>query len=281
MGRPMSLLLHNAGLNVMGYDTWQVARTSYAAAGGTAAETITECATGANVLVLIVVNAAQVEDILFAQGALTALAPGAVVLVMSTIPASAARALEWRIKSVRDDVGLVDCPVSGGTPRAASGDLMVFCGGLETAGAGAGKGLSVLKLLSSSQGHPEYLVRVPGGVGRGSAVKLSNQHLGGCHISSSAEFQALAAKCGLPGRKTHALLMQGPAWCWILGHRGVSMLNGLTRPPTSAVDIFVKDMGIVVAEAEVLDVAVPLAGLVQQQYVFAKSLGWGLDDDSG
>lgn len=199
---------------------------------------------------------------------------------MSTVPASEARRLADRIASIRPDVSLVDCPVSGATPRAATGDLMVFCGGLDESRS-KGKAYRVLRLLSSSQGNDHYLVRVPGGVGRGSAVKLSNQHLGGTQISNIAEIQAFAAKLGMPGRAAHKLFMSGPGWSWLLGHRGVSMLNGLIRPPTSAISIFVKDMGIVVAEADVLKERCPLAALVQQQFVFAKSLGWGNDDDSG
>lgn len=64
-------MLHNAGLNVVGYDVWDGAREAYAKAGGKVVDNVIDCATGADVLLLIVVNAAQVEDLLFAQGALT------------------------------------------------------------------------------------------------------------------------------------------------------------------------------------------------------------------
>jgi 3-hydroxyisobutyrate dehydrogenase-like beta-hydroxyacid dehydrogenase len=58
------------------------------------------------------------------------------------------------------------------------------------------------------------------------------------------------------------------------------MLDGLIQPPTSTINIFVKDMGIVVDEAAALGVSVPLAGHVQQQFILGKSYGWGMDDDS-
>lgn len=64
-------MLHNAGLNVVGYDVWEGAREAYTLAGGKVAEDALDCAKDADVFLLIVVNAAQVEDILFAQGALT------------------------------------------------------------------------------------------------------------------------------------------------------------------------------------------------------------------
>jgi len=292
MGRPMSLgesgkvaaltlVLHKAGVNVVGYDVWEGARKAYATEGGTVAENLLDTARDADVFLLIVVNAAQVDDILFGQGGLALLAPDAVVLIMATIPASDARRISERVKTIRPDVSVIDAPVSGAVPRAVTGDLTVFTGGLEDAGKAKGKAYRVLRLLSSSQGNDHYLVRVPGGVGRGSSIKLSNQHLAITQISGVAEIQALAAKIGLPGRKTNALLMTGPGWSWVLGHRGVSMLNGLIKPPQAAIDILVKDMGIVVTEAGTLRVPIPLGAFVQQQLVFAKSLGWGGDDDSG
>lgn len=69
--RQLTTVLHNAGLKVVGYDVWDGARDTYAQAGGKVAADVIDCATGADVFLLIVVNAAQVEDILFAQGALT------------------------------------------------------------------------------------------------------------------------------------------------------------------------------------------------------------------
>jgi 3-hydroxyisobutyrate dehydrogenase-like beta-hydroxyacid dehydrogenase len=66
----------------------------------------------------------------------------------------------------------------------------------------------------------------------------------------------------------------------MLGHRGQNMLDGLLRPPTSTINIFVKDMGIVTGEAENLGTPVPLASLVEQQFVMGQANGWGSDDDS-
>jgi 3-hydroxyisobutyrate dehydrogenase len=98
---------------------------------------------------------------------------------MSTISPSQALKIWERAAKIRPDVSLVDCPVSGGTPRAASGDLMILAGGLDQAGPGSGKAYHVLRLLSTSAGNKENLLIVPGGIGKGSAVKLVNQHLAG------------------------------------------------------------------------------------------------------
>jgi 3-hydroxyisobutyrate dehydrogenase len=98
---------------------------------------------------------------------------------MSTISPSQALKIWERAAKIRPDVSLGDCPVSGGTPRAASGDLMILAGGLDQAGPGSGKAYHVLRLLSTSAGNKENLLIVPGGIGKGSAVKLVNQHLAG------------------------------------------------------------------------------------------------------
>lgn len=273
MGLPMAKHLH-ALPEVVGYDVSPVGREAFKESGGRVADSAADCASGAEVLVLMVVNVAQAEDVLLASGALTALAPGACVLFMATGAPGDVLRMQERLTAVRTDVALLDVPVSGGTPRAASGELTLFCGGLEGAPPEtAAKARAVLHRLGS-------IVSL-GAVGAGSAAKLSNQHLAGCGISSVAETLAFATVLGLPGRLTRELLLQGPARSWMLGHRGGNMLAGLRQPPTSAITIFVKDMGIVVGEATRRNVSVPLAATVQQQFVFCASLGWDRDDDSG
>lgn len=272
MGLPMAQRL--LSLPVVGYDISSAHRDAFKASGGSVAESAVECATGADVLVLMVVNVAQAEDVLLASEALTALAPGACVLFMATGAPGDVLRMKDRLNAVRDDVVLLDIPVSGGTPRAASGELTLFCGGLEAAPeTSAAKARAVLQRLGT-------IVSL-GPVGAGSSAKLSNQHLAGCGISAVAETLAFSTALGLPGRRTRELLLQGPARSWMLGHRGASMLAGLRQPPTSAVTIFVKDMGIVVAEGTRRHVPVPLAATVQQQFNLCTALGWGKDDDSG
>lgn len=222
---------------------------------------------------------------------------------MCTVGPSDVRALGDKLAAVRADVHLVDAPVSGGTPRAATGDLTILCSGLEGAGPLAPAALYVLEKLSQSQGTKENLVLVPGGVGHGAALKVVNQHQAGeswtrrlsfadpagdwrltelaTHIASTAEHLVLACRLGLPLRRTRELLLARPAQTWMLGHRGQLMLDGRIQPPTSAINIFVKDTGLVVAEAAVLGVPVPLAAVTQQRFVECKARGWGGDDDSG
>lgn len=98
---------------------------------------------------------------------------------MSTVAPSEVEQIEQRLASVRPDLHLIDAPVSGGTPRAASGDLTILAAGYETAGPQWGAALAVLRAFSGSQGREENLVLVPGGAGAGASIKLINQHLAG------------------------------------------------------------------------------------------------------
>ncbi|KAK1923896.1 NAD binding domain of 6-phosphogluconate dehydrogenase-domain-containing protein [Papiliotrema laurentii] len=277
MGLGMAKVLNNKRFNVVGYDVCGPSRENFRLAGGRTAETLDECLEDSDVLVLMVVNARQVEQALFETGAADSLSRDATVILMSTVAPYEAEAIAAKLSLVRPDVTLLDSPVSGGTPRAATGDLTILCAGLDLS---SEKPLAVLKALSGSQGHPDNLVFVPGPPGKAASVKLVNQHLAGSHIITVAETLALASSVGLPLATFRSVVLEGPAWSWMLGHRGQNMLNGLIKPPTSTVEIFIKDMGIVVQQAWTDGVGVPLAATVQQLFTAGQSQGWGGDDDS-
>ena len=84
MGLPMAENLVTAGHEVAGYDTGKAAAQALANAGGTAANSAVEAFRGAECDILMVVNAAQAEAVLFAEDAIKALAPGATVMLMAT-----------------------------------------------------------------------------------------------------------------------------------------------------------------------------------------------------
>lgn len=173
----------------------------------------------------------------------------------------------------------MDAPLSGGSTRAAEGDLTILCAGLPPPQA-AGPSLAVLRALSGSKGNASNLVLVPGGPGAGAAMKALNQHLAGTHIVLVAEYLALACALGLPLRLTRELWLEGPAASFILFHRGQNMLDGLLRPPTARMDIWTKDLAIVLAEARRRGCGVQLAAAAYQVLLLGNGCGWGADDDS-
>lgn len=127
---------------------------------------------------------------------------------------------------------IVDCPVSGGTKRAADGTLTIFVSGTQVALQKAG---NLLHDMS------EKLYVIPGDTGMASKMKMVNQLLVGTHIATAAEAMALAAKAGLNTREVYDIIVNAAGNSWAFENRVPHMLDG-DWTPHSALDIFVKDM---------------------------------------
>lgn len=171
----------------------------------------------------------------------------------------------------RSDIHLVDAPVSGGTVKAAQGALTILSSApspsLELAD-------SILKELS------ENLYRIPGSIGAASNVKMINQLLAGVHIATAAEAMAMAAKAGLNTRAVFEIITNAAGNSWMYTNRVPHMLDG-DWDPKSALNIFVKDMGIVTSSARAQGFPVPLSSAAEQLYLSGAAAGYGREDDAG
>lgn len=162
-----------------------------------------------------------------------ALPANATVLLCSTVPPTYHEALTPRIAAAgRQDVLVVDSPVSGGTKRAADGTLSIFASGAPEALQRADR---VLRDMS------EKLYIIPGGPGAGSKIKMVNQLLVGTHIAAASEAMGLAAKAGLNTREVYNIITNAAGNSWAYENRVPHMLDG-DWTPLSALNIFVKDM---------------------------------------
>jgi 3-hydroxyisobutyrate dehydrogenase-like beta-hydroxyacid dehydrogenase/uncharacterized protein YgbK (DUF1537 family) len=277
MGYGMATSLVRAGISVHGYDVYQPSMERFISVGdkATAAASPYDAAEGASVLVLMVQNAAQVEDVLFGSGkAAIALPHGAVVILHSTVPPSFVRSLEQRLLGLGKNIGLVDAPVSGGVARAAKGDLTIICSGSRSTIS------STIAILNAMSGAPKNLCLIQGGVGAASSVKLINQLLAGVHIATAAEAMVFAAKLGLNTQTVFDIIKTATGYSWMLENRVPAMLTA-DWTPNSALAIFVKDLGIVLEEAGRLGYPAPLSAAAHQLYLFGASNGWANDADSG
>ena len=117
--------------------------------------------------------------------------------------------------------------------------------------------------------------------GDGQKVKLANQLLAGVHIAAAAEALAYAGGLGLDPRTVWDVVRHGAAGSFMLDDRGARVLDEARTPPKSALDIFVKDMGLVVDAAEQNGLATPLAVAARALYDRGHELGLGAEDDSG
>jgi 3-hydroxyisobutyrate dehydrogenase-like beta-hydroxyacid dehydrogenase len=128
MGLGMATSLVKAGFNVYGYDIspFPIAKFSRVGIKAAAANSPAEAALDAEVLILMVQNASQVEDVLFGSGkAVEKLPVGAIVILNSTVPPSFTHSLRRRLLDLGKELDLVDAPVSGGVTKAACGQLTV------------------------------------------------------------------------------------------------------------------------------------------------------------
>jgi 3-hydroxyisobutyrate dehydrogenase len=268
MGLPMARNLLARGFDLRGHDLREVALDAVRAAGGTPAATPAEAAAGADFLILMVVSAAQAEAVLFEGGALGAMRPGGTVVLMATCAPGAVEAMAARV--LEAGRRFVDAPVSGGAAGAAGATLTVMAAApRETFEAAR----PVLDALGDKVFH------VGERPGQGAVVKTVNQLLCGVHIAVAAEALSFAERVGVDRRALLDVVGGSAASSWMLKDRGPRMLEA-DPAVTSAVDIFVKDLGIVLEAGREARAALPLAALAHQMFLAASGRGDGAADDS-
>jgi 3-hydroxyisobutyrate dehydrogenase len=271
MGSPMAGRLAEAGFELKVFDVVAERARPLVELGAASAASPKEAAEGSEALVLMVANAAQANEVLFGGGSVAeALPEGAAVVVMSTIGPEAVRDLADALadRSLRT----MDAPVSGGVARAERGDLLIMAGGPQDL---FEEMRPVLEAMGSS------VVHCGPRVGDGQAVKLVNQLLCGVHIAAAAEALAYAEALGLDPRFVFETIRHGAANSFMLEDRGERMLEEEFIPPKSALDIFVKDMGLVGKAAAEQGFEAPLASAALGMYLAGRDAGLGTEDDSG
>jgi len=215
----------------------------------------------------MVATAEQVESVLFGEGGVgDALEPPTTLVIMGTV--GPAPLQDW---AGRLSVEIVDAPVSGGVARAGEGDLLIMVGGSESAVDHARPLLDTLARSAPVVGSEP---------GDGQKVKLVNQLLCGVHIAAAAEGLAFAEAMGLDARACWEVLREGAAASFMLDDRGERMVDGAFEEAKSALDIFVKDMGLVTGAAAEHAYPAPLAAAAEQLYLAGRRAGLGRLDDS-
>jgi 3-hydroxyisobutyrate dehydrogenase/putative dehydrogenase len=202
-------------------------------------------------------------------GAAGALADGTVVVIMATVGPEVVAEVTARLGP--SGVSVVDAPVSGGVQRAADGDLLIMVSG---AGDAVGRVRPLLDALARSA---PVVGPVPGD---GQRMKLVNQLLCGVHIAAAAEALAFAESLGLDPGECWRVLRDGAAASFMFEDRGERMIAGEFGTPHSALDIFVKDMGLVSAAAEHAGASAPLTAAARRLYEEGHERDLGRLDDA-
>jgi 3-hydroxyisobutyrate dehydrogenase len=269
MGMGMARSLLRAGIAVRGYDVRAEAGEALAAVGGSSALSPAAAAEGAELVVVMVVSAAQAEAVLTgADGALSVMAPEGVVILSSTVPAAAARGLAAKVMMAGRL--FLDAPVSGGTVGAEAGNLTIMASGPSAAFDKAEAALAAIA---------KKVYRLGDEPGLGSTVKAVNQLLAGVHIAAAAEAMAFGLRAGADPRTLFEVISSSAGNSWMFGNRVPHMLDG-DYTPRSAVEIFVKDLGLVLDAGRELRFPLPQAAAAHQLFLMAAAAGLGREDDA-
>ncbi|MEY0434634.1 L-threonate dehydrogenase [Providencia huaxiensis] len=271
MGMGIAQSLIKKTIPTYGFDLNQDACESLLRGGAVAVgQNAVEFAHEIDALLLVVVNGRQVEAILFSgeQPLVEQLSPGTIIVLHSTLSAEQTKNIAQRLASYQ--LPLVDAPISGGSIKAAEGKLTIMASGAP----------ALFEQLSPVfNAISERLYRVGDEVGLGSTVKTIHQLLAGVHIAVAAESMALAAKAGIDLDVMYDIVTHAAGNSWMFENRMQHVLDG-DYTPKSSVDIFVKDLGLVMETGKALNFPLPLASTAHQMFISASNEGFGLQDDS-
>jgi L-threonate 2-dehydrogenase len=269
MGMGMATSLRRAGYGVHVFDVRREVAEAFAAEGGVACDSPAEVAAACEVLISVVVNAVQTEAVLFGEGgAAAAMKAGSVFVMCSTVDPGWSIALEKRL--AEKGILYLDAPISGGAAKAAKGEITMMTSGHPDAYTRVGDALEAMA---------SKVYRLGSAAGNGSKVKIINQLLAGVHIAVAAEAMALGLRQGVDPAALYDVITHSAGNSWMFENRMAHVLAA-DYTPLSAVDIFVKDLGLVLDAARANKFPLPLASTAHQMFLQAASSGFGREDDS-
>lgn len=269
MGSGMAASLRRAGHTIRVFDMRHEIVQAFTRDGGIACGSVAELGAACDVVISVVVNAAQTEDVLFGSGGCAAaMKPGSVFVMCSTVDPDWSIALESRLAQL--GILYVDTPISGGAAKAASGQMTMMT-------AAKPEAYSRCEPLLHAMAAKVY--KLGDSAGAGSKVKIINQLLAGVHIAAAAEAMALGLREGVEPAALYEVITHSAGNSWMFENRMAHVLAG-DYTPLSAVDIFVKDLGLVLDMARASKFPLPLSSTAHQMFMQASTSGFAKEDDS-
>jgi 3-hydroxyisobutyrate dehydrogenase len=273
MGMGMAQSLRRAGHVVNVFDVRAEVAQNFAVEGGVACASLADIAKVSDVLVSVVVNAAQTESVLMGDGTaqsgcINHLKPGSVFVMCSTVDPAFSVSLEKTLNA--KGLLYIDAPISGGAAKAASGQMTMMTAGTPEAYAKAEPFLNAMAAKVYKLGDS---------AGAGSKVKIINQLLAGVHIAAAAEAMALGLREGVDPDALYEVITHSAGNSWMFENRMAHVLAA-DYTPLSAVDIFVKELGLVLDMARASKFPLPLSSTAHQMFMQASTAGFAKEDDS-
>ena len=255
MGLPMAALVQGAGygLNIVDFDP--PLPQQLLDGGARVRATNRQVAEVADIVALMVPDPPDVETVLFADdGVAAGLRPGSTVVDMSSISPAATIDFAHRINDLGCDY--LDAPVSGGAPRAMTGELTIMVGGSQ---ATFDRALPLLQTMGTT------ITLIGTRNGDGQVCKVANQIIVGTTVQAVAEALLFASKAGADPRRVREALMGGAAASLILENHGQRMLDRNFDASFRA-ELQRKDLGLAVDAARELGLVLPNATTAWQLY---------------
>ena len=253
MGKPMAKNLLKAGYQVCVNDFHKEAVEELVAAGATAGANNAEVAKGVDVVITMVPNSPNVRAALLGENGV---AEGAdkdtVVIDMSSIDPVESKKIAAELKE-RTGMEMLDCPVSGGEPKAIDGTLSIMCGGKKEV---FDKYTDLLKAMGSS-------VVYVGEIGSGNVAKLANQMVVAANIGICAEAMTFAKKMGTDPELVYQAIRGGLAGSTVMDAKVPMMLAGNYKPGFR-IDLHIKDLNNALDCAHAVGAPVPMTASVQE-----------------
>jgi 3-hydroxyisobutyrate dehydrogenase-like beta-hydroxyacid dehydrogenase len=268
MGGPMALNLVEHGFALVVHDIDAAKVERLVARGAKSADSAASVAAVAERTICMVETTAQAEAVIAGErGIVKSARPGHTVVCMSTIDPLTVRRLGADLGT--RGIAMVDAPVSGGTERAASGELSIICGGDD-------RTVASCKDLFQAMGKNVFHV---GGLGQGLAMKLVNNMLVQVNTVAVAEALVMGVKAGLDPQTIYDVVRVSTGTSYAFEGRVPRMLRR-DFAPGGTVDISFKDQELETAFAKQLGVPVLLANVTQQVYQMARAAGFNKEDGS-
>jgi 3-hydroxyisobutyrate dehydrogenase-like beta-hydroxyacid dehydrogenase len=268
MGYGIGQSLIRAGHQVSGFDVSTDAQDRLKAEGGQN-HSVSDIAGSIDALVVVVLNAAQLQAVLFDDpGWANKMKPGSVVIACPTIPPATARALSEQCES--KGLHYLDAPISGGAVKSAAGQLSVMASGSDAAFSAARPVLDATA---------ETVFELGESAGAGSAMKAVNQLLAGVHIATMAEAMTFGVTQGIEPAQLVKVISQCAGTSWMFENRAPHIVDG-DYTPHSSVNIWPKDLGIVLDIAAQANYSAPITKTALEQFTAAAEKGLGHEDDA-
>lgn len=266
MGLAMAHNVAAAGFPLRGFDVDQARLCMLEEWNAEPCLSSRDVAAKSNIVITMLPDSASIRNVLVGEaGVLEGASPGLIVIEMSSSSAQLVKDLEEVLSPA--GVKIIDAPVSGAPQHAAARQLSIMCGGDAQV---IERCLPVLRAMGTD------VVRI-GDLGSAKAAKMVNNMLVTLNLLSAVEVLAFAERAGLDSRNVIQMIRNGMGWSKIFDYH-VDSAAGRSKAYADQHIWLIKDLGLLLEEAEAMQAGMPMASRAQQVLVEARDMAGGVEN---